>query len=235
MINRKNISIILNLICGTFALTGTSLALIYAKQEGFDNAGQRLLYFTQLSNIWIGVVCLVISILSVTEVIKKKRILKNYIYILKYIFTVSITITGLIFCGLLAPFAEFNVWTLSSILTHVIVPITAIICYFVEEPLAPLKKSHIILTTIPPLIYFIFGSILSVLKVNFGRGQTYPYFFMNYDTEVGLFGFRNVDRPEMGSFYWIIVILLLILGISYLYYCLHSTTRNNKNNETILK
>lgn len=228
MFTRKNIGILLNLIAGVAACVGVTLAFVYAKDEGFSSAGQRLLYFTNLSNIWIGITCLVISILSIIEIKLKKSLLKNYIYTLKFIFTVSITITGLIFCVLLAPFADFNVWTFSSILTHVVVPVTSIVSYFVEMPISSMNKKHVWYALIPPLIYFIIGSILSILKVDFGRGQTYPYFFMNYYSEVGLFGFRYSDKPEMGSVYWIIVILLLIIGLSKLYYKLHSINKTSE-------
>lgn len=228
MFNRKNIGILLNLIAGVSSTIGVILALVNAKNEGFSSSAQRLLYFTNLSNIWIGVTCLVISIISIIEIKLKRQLLKNYWFILKYIFTVSITITGLIFCVLLAPFAEFNVWTFSSILTHVVVPTTSIASYFVEVPIEAIHKKYTWYTLIPPLLYFIVGSILSILKVDFGRGQTYPYFFMNYYSEVGLFGFRYSDKPEMGSFYWIIVILLLIIGLSKLYYKLHSINKTSE-------
>lgn len=228
MFKRKYIGIILNIIAGISATIGVTLGFINAKADGFSSAAQRLLYFTNLSNIWIGITCLILSTISLIEVALKKSLIKNYLYILKYIFTVSITITGLIFCVLLAPFADFNVWTLSSVLTHVVVPITAILSYFVEEPIKPIHKKYIWYTLIPPLLYFIIGSILSILKVDFGRGQTYPYFFMNYYSEVGLFGFRYSDKPEMGSVYWLIVILLLIIGLSKLYYKLHSVNKTSE-------
>ena len=228
MFKRKTIGLILNIICSISAFSGVIIGFINAKRDGFNNAFQRLLYFTNLSNIWIGIVCLVIATISIIQLINKRIIIKNYWFTLKYIFTVSITITGLIFCALLAPFAEFNVWTFSSILTHVVVPITAICSYFFEIPLNPMKKEHTWFALIPPLLYFIVGSILSLLEVDFGRGQTYPYFFMNYRSEVGLFGFRNIDKPEMGSIYWIIVILFIIIGISKLYYNLHSINKKSK-------
>ena len=228
MSTRRNIGILLNLIAGVAASIGVILAFIFAKQDGFSSVGQRLLYFTNLSNIWIGITCLIISIVSIIEIKLKKTLLKNYIYTLKFIFTVSITITGLIFCVLLAPFAEFNVWSFSSVLTHVVVPITSVASYFVEMPISPMNKKTVWYALIPPLVYFIFGSILSILKVDFGRGQTYPYFFMNYYSEVGLFGFRYSDKPEMGSVYWIIVILLLIIGLSKLYYKLHTINKTSE-------
>ncbi len=228
MFTRKNIGLLLNIIVGLASFTGVILGFINATNEGFNHFSQRLLYFTTLSNIWIGVVCILISIGLILENILKKEVLKNSIYVLKYIFTISITVTGIVFCFLLAPFADFNVWTASSILTHVVVPVTAVMSYFVEVPLKPMNKKYVWFSLIPPFVYFIFGIILSAFKVDFGRGQTYPYFFMNFESEVGLFGFKTEGLFEMGCVYWIIIILLFILGISRIYYKLHSVNKKNE-------
>ncbi len=227
---RKKASIILNFLIAIISFLGVLLNCIFATRDGYSHWHKRLLYFTNQSNIWIGLTCLVIAILSIVSILKKHNVIKNWIYVLKYIFTVSITITGLIFCGLLAPFAgDYNAWTLSSILVHVIVPVLSIVDYFINDEQMPLKKWHIALPTIPPLLYFIFSITLSALRVDFGRGDNYPYFFMNFYSDVGLFGFSNSGpRPELGSFYWIVVILGLIIGISYLYYRLHSSTRRER-------
>ena len=57
--------------------------------------------------------------------------------------------------------------------------------------------------------------VVSEVLVEFGKQNNADiFFFMNYYSEVGLFGFRYSDKPEMGSFYWIIVILLLTIRIS---------------------
>ena len=76
-------------------------------------------------------------------------------YVCKYIFTVSITITGLIFCGLLAPFADYNVWVFSSVLTHVVVPVLSIADFFVDDYKIDFKRFHIFLTLIPPFAWFV--------------------------------------------------------------------------------
>lgn len=224
---RKKASILLNFAIAIISFLGVILNCVFATRDGYSHWYKRLLYFTNLSNIWIGVTCLVIAILSIVSILKKQSVIKNWIYVIKYVFTVSITITGLIFCGLLAPFAkDYNAWTLASILVHVIVPVLSVADYFINDDGLPLKKWHIALPTIPPLLYFIFSMTLSALRVDFGRGDNYPYFFMNFYSEVGLFGFSNSGPyPELGSFYWIVVILGLIIGISYLYYKLHSSTK----------
>lgn len=233
MSHRKKTSIILNFMIASFSILGVLLNCIFATRDGYSHWHKRLLYFTNQSNIWIALVCLTVAILSIVSIFKKDLVIKNWIYILKYIFTVSITITGLIFCGLLAPFAgDYNAWTLSSILVHVVVPVLSIVDYFINDDHIMLKKWHIALPTIPPLIYFIFSLTLSALRVDFGRGDNYPYFFMNFYSEVGLFGFSNSGpTPEMGSFYWVVLILGLIIGLSFLYYRLNPSISKAKSLE----
>ncbi|MBR7095157.1 MAG: hypothetical protein IKC73_02955, partial [Clostridia bacterium] len=135
----------------------------------------------------------------------------------KYIFTVSITVTGLIFCSVLAPFADFNVWTFASIVTHVAVPLLSVFDFFTDRQIARIDKGAVPLTLIPPFLYFVFAGILCLLRVDFGRGDPYPYFFMDFYSEVGLFGFIAKWPPKIGSFYWVVffLILLYLLGLSY--------------------
>lgn len=230
MTYRKRTSIVLNFMIAIISFLGVLLNCIFATRDGYSHWHKRLLYFTNQSNIWIGITCLIVAILSIVSIRKRHNAMKNWVYVLKYIFTVSITITGLIFCVLLAPFAgDYNAWTLASILVHVVVPVLSIADYFINDEQLPLKKWYITLPTIPPLIYFIFSTILSAMRVDFGRGDNYPYFFMNFYSEVGLFGFDNSgELPQIGAFYWIVIILGLILGLSYLYYKLHSSTANER-------
>ena len=228
MKTRKKLSIYLKSIIGICAIIAVTLACLFAVRDGYSHWYKRLLYFTQQSNIWIGVSSLVLVFLSLIEKSKNKVLIKEYMYVLKYIFTVSITITGIIFCVLLAPFADFDIWTSSSILTHIVVPILSIIDFFVDDKEIVFKKKHILLSLIPPLIYFVFAEILCILKVDFGRGDPYPYFFMNFYSEAGLFGYINSSPPQLGTMYWIIIIMLLIIFLGYLYYAFHSHTRKKR-------
>jgi len=223
---RKKISITLNFFIGAFAMLGVFLSCFYAPRDGYNPWYKRLLYFTQQSNIWIGVTCLVIAILSVIGIVKKKNMVKDFWYVLKFIFTISITITGIIFCSLLAPFAQFDIWNAASLLTHVVVPIFSILDFFVNEDIK-LKKNQVWLSIIPPLCYFIYTSVLCILKVDFGRGDAFPYFFMDYHSEMGFFGFKD-GIPYLGPFYWIVIILLLILLLSWVYYAIHPQTRKER-------
>ncbi len=217
-------SIILNFFIFIFSILGFILACVYATRDGYSHWSARLLYFTQQSNLWIAFTSLIFAVFLIINIYKNINF--TIISIFKYIFTVSITITCIIFCVLLAPFADFNVWTFASILTHVIVPFLSILDFFTNKKIVKLQKNNIWLALIPPLIYFAITSILCVLMVDFGRGTPYPYFFMDFYSNVGFFGFIAEWPPQIGSFYWILILLALIYMLSLIYYLIHTRIKN---------
>lgn len=206
------------------------VACYNAVEDGYSHWSRRLLYFTNQSNIWIGLTCLVAVILLLLK--KENTASYRTLIIIKYVFTVSITITCLIFCCLLAPFAEmenYNAWNMASIFAHVIVPVLSVIDFFTDDYQIFFTKKHAIFSVIPPLLYFIFCMFLSAFSIDFGRGEIYPYFFMNFNTEAGLFGFvGTTNPPQMGTIYWLVIILALILGISYLYRYIFNRLKTKK-------
>ena len=56
-----------------------------------------------------------------------------------------------------------------------------------------------------------------VLGVDFGRGEAFPYFFMNYFSPAGIFGFSKNMPYIIGSFYWIAMLVIIIVGLAVLY------------------
>ena len=232
---RKRISFILKTMIAAFAIGGVIAACILAERDGYSHWTKRLLYFTQLSNVWIGVTALLFVAFGLKEARTGKDLTPKWLYSLRFAFTVSIAVTGIIFCALLAPFAtdDYTPWTITSIITHVIVPSLSIADFFLDESEVKYTRANALSGVFPPLIYFIFASVLSALRVDFGRGEPYPYFFMNYYSSAGIFGV-NLDatpRPEIGPFYWMSLFLLLILGLSFCFYKLHKRLfHNSKNN-----
>lgn len=198
------------------SMGGVLLSLIYAQQDGYTHWGKRLLYFTAQSNIWIG-----ITFLLLLFPIKKKNahLRLDGLYLLKYIFTVSITMTGIIFCGLLAPFAgaDYTPWRLCNVLTHVVTPILAIADLFLDGRAIPLDGRRIYLTLLPFVFYLLLASVLGVVGVDFGRGEPYPYFFLNHNSPAGIFGFSSVHPFYLGSFYWSVLFSGMVLGIAFVY------------------
>lgn len=211
---KSKLSVILKIFITLSALGGVTLSLIEYKQDGYSNWYRRLLYFTAQSNIWIGTTCLFLSIATLYHFNEKWV---KLLYILKYIFTVSITITGLVFCTLLAPFApkNYHLWVLSGYLTHIVTPILAIWDFFIDDYPLLIKRRHVVYSVIPPLGYFAITMIFSLFKVDFGRGEFYPYYFLNFRSPAGLFGFSSQAPFFIGSFYWTVLFSILIIFIAW--------------------
>lgn len=212
----KTISIILKLVTAICALWGVFLS-VYAPGT-FMNGVHYFLYFTIQSNIWIAIACLI----GLWYLLSGKRITRN-LAILKLVFTVAITLTGLVFCFVLAPTMGPGAFVLKNSLTHVVVPIAAVADLFVaskayseELRLEKCRKSDAWWVTIPPLYYLFFASIGYVLDWPFAPGENYPYFFLNWGSPAGAFGFCS-DLPFMGVMYYVFILLILLVLVGRLY------------------
>ena len=202
---RNKISLGIKGAIGVCALLGVVLALVYAERDGYRPWTKRLAYFTTLSNLWIGVVSLMLVIAQAGFSHRKKRIV--VLYALRHAFTASIIVTGVVFCAMLAPFADesYHVWSVNSILTHVVVPVLAVIDYFLDEQGGGLGYRHIGFALLPPLLYFSLTGVMGAVGFDFGRGQPFPYFFMDFRGRAGWFGFSSA-LPMMGTGYWMILL-----------------------------
>lgn len=204
---------LLKLITAFSAFFGVTLSLITARADGYSVWYTRLLYFTAQSNIWVSVT---FTLLLFREHFSPRN--RERLYVLRYIFTVSITVTALIFCGLLAPFSDesYTPWTLPNIFTHIVTPLFAVTDFLLDNR-AVISNKQIALAVLPPLSYLLFVSVLEYFTVDFGRGVPYPYFFTYYRSPAGLFGFSK-ERPFfVGAFYWLTLFLLFVLALGYLY------------------
>ena len=196
------------------SLGGLFISLLESTAHGYSHWSKRFLYFTAQSNVWIGLTTL--AILLSARFINK---VPKFLYTLKYIFTVSITLTGLVFCCLLGPFGDpsYHLWAFSSWLTHIFAPFFSILDFFLEKKHLPVRRGQVWICLIPPLIYLFLTMFLEYLNVDFGRGFSYPYFFMEYRSPVGFFGFSNQSPYFAGTFYWLILFSLLVVSVGALY------------------
>lgn len=208
--SRNILLFILKLLTVVSSIGGVLISLFNAKLDGYSVWYKRTYYFTAQSNVWLGLTFLII-------LINRSNRLKDKLYILKFIFTVSISVTAIVFCTILAPFADqsYHVWSLSGILTHVVSPTTALTDYFLDDYKIKFKKHTPFLAVLPPLIYLVCVSIMHLLNVDFGRGQTFPYFFLNFSSPAGIFGFSKGPPFYIGVFYWVIILSLFVLFISF--------------------
>lgn len=209
---KKNtiISIVLKSIVIVAALVGTFLSY-WAGRNSFMGGTSVFLYFTIQSNIALAITCLVGLVL----IILKKNISRT-LNVLKFVATTSITLTGVVFCLVLAPTLGAGAWNVQNILTHVVVPLASIVDFFVICKNANLRKRDTLFTIIPPIAYAIFASIGYLCKLEFSPHTYYPYFFLNWGSPAGAFGFTDA-LPFMGVMYWIILIAAFLVGMGFLY------------------
>ena len=203
MDKRKLASLILKIIVTLSSLVGVLLSTLPSPSS--------LLYFTTQSNIWIGACCLVGIVLMI-----RKAEIKKWMYTVKLIFTVSITLTGVVYCVLLAPLFGSSAYGLSSLLTHVIVPAASVLDFAVFDYPAPFRKRECLLATIPPFYYLGFAAVGYVLNWQFSTGTNYPYFFLDWGSPAGAFGFSE-EPPYIGVFYYVLIMVAFVVGVGALY------------------
>ena len=192
---KKYISLVLEFAIVACVIAGVTLTAVMAS-GGFMGGATAILYFTVQSN-------------------SKRNGIPRALWIVKYVFTVSITLTGVVFCGVLAPTMPDAFAAPANILTHVAVPVLSIADFFVGEK-GNLEYKEFLYSWIPPLYYLIFAGIGYALNWNFGMGNNYPYFFLNWDSPAGAFGFAD-GMYFMGTFYWIIALIIFISALALAY------------------
>ncbi|MBQ3418117.1 MAG: Pr6Pr family membrane protein [Ruminococcus sp.] len=209
--NKRILSVILKCIVILAASVGTFLSAI-SGMGGFMSGSRVFMYFTIQSNIAVALV----SAAGLVLMLRGKEI-SGVWYVLDYVGAVSITMTCSVFTFVLAPTLGDLAWTVYNVLTHLIVPIAFIVDFFIIAVYGDIKKTHLPLVLIPPLAYGIYAEIAYFAGWEFLKGQKYPYFFLNWDSPAGAFGFCE-ELPFMGCVWWITAlgIVFILVGIVYL-------------------
>ncbi len=206
----KIISAILKCVVIVAATVGTYLSYT-SGMGGFMSGSTIFKYFTIQSNIAIAL----LSAVGLVMLLRKKPA-PNAWYVIHYVGTVSITLTGAVFTFVLAPTLGALAWTPHNILTHVVVPLSAIIDFFLSAVPGNFKRSYVFYVILPPLAYVIYASIGYAAGWEFSKGHNYPYFFLNWGSPAGAFGFSD-KLPFMGCFWWILLLTILLLLVGYAY------------------
>jgi len=207
---RKYISIVLKTVVFLSAVIGTLLSA-YAGRHSFMGGSRVFMFFTIQSNIAVAL----ISLIGCCLLLKNKSI-SNAWAVIKFVGTVSITLTGMVFAFVLAPTFWASAWNIQNTLTHVIVPLAAIIDFFVVSPAFEIKNRNTVWVIVPPILYAIYAGIGFVRGWEFIEGINYPYFFLNWGSPAGAFGFSK-ELPFMGCAWWILALLLFLLCVGRLY------------------
>lgn len=192
-------------------------------------------YFTTLSNIFITAVLLIFLIKDIRCLKKHKNIVLNKnLYIIKFMATISITLTFLVFLTILAPTMEggiiyaYLMFDYGSLCVHLITPILAIIDFLFFDKDYKSKNSHIIYAIVPPLVYVLFVVIASQLRLRWGNMYA-PYNFLNYNAPTGWFGFDlsliSWETLGIGVFYMIVFLSVLFMIIGKIFLSIRNKIR----------
>ena len=206
----RTLSWILKYIVVISAIIGTAVSA-QAGSRTFMGGKVVFMYFTIQSNLAAAAICMFGAILLL-----RNRPVRRTWYVIKYVGTVSITLTGVVFCCILAPTMGRAAWNFQNVLTHVVVPAASIADLFVTGTCGTFKKRDVLFVVLPPMAYVVYAGIGYLLKWEFAAGRSYPYFFLNWGSPAGAFGFSR-ELPFMGCVWWILALLVLLILCGYLY------------------
>lgn len=208
------------------------IASIYGMLQSLDG-WLFLTFFTNLSNIFIDIMLFIFIIYD----LKKAKYIPQGMYLIKFMATISITLTFFVYMLLLAPTNNYGFIGAylnngaGSLCVHFITPVLSIIDFFLySESYIPSEK-HVYYSVVPPLVYVGFIIVLGqVFHIRWYGDMLAPYNFLNYGASTGWFGFNlsllSSKTLGIGTFYMIIILLIIFIGLGTLFLKLKRTKSN---------
>lgn len=204
------------------------VSCVYGLIVGIEEP-QDMTYFTNLSNILIGII-LTVSFIFDAIILKtngEKNPKGNIFFVIKFILTLCISITWLIYMCILAPtsdagfFKSYMGHHYGSLCLHMITPVFALLDFILFDYNYKSTGIHSVYAVIPPLGYVGLIIILASTGMRWSHGMSAPYNFLNFGAEVGWFGFdlstMNSSSLGIGVAYMIIVLVLIFIAIGRLF------------------
>ena len=201
-------------IIKTMIVFGAAIGLFATFMSSNFMRTHAIFYYTIQSNIWIAAVCFIIWIYDLVSLFKGKSVpIPNWLRNLKFIFTVAIVLTGLMFNFVLYPQSMMtgepaNPFSFSNFLTHIFVPVMAVVDFFSFDRARLRSDRLVVWGLVTPIYYFVFSMLLASRGVDF-KGSSFPYFFLDYQTNTWF----SIGGGRFGVFYWIVIVFLLVMGI----------------------
>ncbi len=190
------------------------LGIIFtALSSDFMGGASIFYFFTVQSNIFIIVMALLFAGHEVIGLINKTQSVNQIMLQIKFVATVAITVTFLVFFTMLAPLMGIDyLLSFNNFSLHAIVPILAIIDFVLFDTDINLSYPKSLIATIAPISYVIFVYAIGVpLKLQYAKDLYFPYFFLNYDQNGFFF------EKGFGVIPWIIILLIAICGLAFLF------------------
>ena len=220
----KIIHLIVRFIFIVVCYIGIYTNIIDTNENAFMGNGTALNFYTIQSNILVLGTQVILLIYELFNEKLKLRFSK-IISILKFVSTTAITLTLLVFWGMLAPYMEVETLkSFSCILVHLIIPLGMILDFLFCKDEYEFEKKDIFFSLIPPVLYFVFCLVRAeVSKVTLTGGSRFPYWFIDIDV-YGWLGNEN----GMGVLYWVMIIAIIVLFIAGVLYLLNKKISSSK-------
>ena len=211
----------------SLAIVGILGIIFTAQSSAFMGGGSVFFFFTVQSNIFIIVMSLLFLVNDVMLLVNKKSFVNQTLLLIKYVATVAITITFIVFFTLLAPLMGVDyLLSFNNFSLHAIVPILAIVDFILFDTDINLTYKNSLLATIAPISYVIFVYIGAIFKLRYGENLYYPYFFLDFEKNGFFF------EKGFGIIPWIIILLAGICGLGFLYCLIIKLRQKSLSNET---
>lgn len=202
--------IIRMLILSALIIVGVLGIILTAVSTSFMGGASVFYFFTVQSNIFIIAMAFLFLGHEIICLINKKETVNQVMLQIKFVATVAITITFLVFFTMLAPLMGVDyLLSFKNFSLHAIVPILAIIDFIVFDTDINLSYPKSLIATIAPISYVFFVYAIGVpLKLQYAENLYFPYFFLNYEQNGFFF------EKGFGVIPWVIVLLTAICGLS---------------------
>ncbi|MHB1453769.1 MAG: Pr6Pr family membrane protein [Saccharofermentanales bacterium] len=175
----------------------------------FMGSDSIFLYFTTQSNLWIAQICLVFLVADFFSGGRRK--LPQWLYSLKFMFTISILLTFVVFFALLAPLMSASyLFSMGNLLLHLVTPMLALADFVLCDYGFGTSRRYILFGAVMPLLYMVEAYGLAILGVSYG-GRNVPYYFMDY----AKLGWLTIGDGSIGVAYWIAGITLILFAMSW--------------------
>ena len=180
-----------------------SFGVFYAGAGPAPLTWEFLKYYTNISNYFVFAVSVVVLTANVRRVrAGERRGYNRAIRLLKFMTTIMILVTFLVYCILLGDPFSADFWRdLGNLSLHVAAPVLFVLDFFLFDEHKALNVFAPLWSVVIPLIYVAYIFLLGASIPGF----EYPYFFL----DVNALGYGGV-------LLWVLALLVVFLAIGYL-------------------
>ena len=191
--------------------------ILSSSSSSFMGDGTTFLYFTIQSNVTIILIEVVFLIDAIRQLMNKPTFINQILLKIKYVFVVAITITFLVFTFMLAPTLDASyLLSFNNFSLHAIVPILALIDFFIFDKDIQLTIPYSFLGLAMPSYYFVFWYVGTKIGFRYIGNAKAPYFFLDYENLTWF----SITEKGLGVFYWLMIMLVGLSLLCLIFYLL---------------